>query len=140
MPEGDLDCVLAANQIAGCEGVIDGQGEAILPDVKRMNERLGINGLSLADLARGIGASPQSLNHWRHRGIPKPFLALVAAFLGCSVDWLLTGEDDAVDLTSHQAFLTSIMGRGVLSNSEWALLRTMAESLMSRPRVRQFPE
>lgn len=101
-------------------------------EAKRVQDRLTTQGLRWADLGASLYASDQALYNWRTRGIPKPQLKPVAQFLGCSVDWLITGDKDAVDMSCDQAFLVTAMNRGMLPDSGWKLLRTMAEALMQK--------
>lgn len=102
------------------------------PEAARIQERLTATGQTWTDLGDALDASDQNLYYWRKKGVPKTHLATVASFLGCSIDWLLTGEREIVGATDHQDFLASLKEQNALSAHEWKLLRSMAESLIAR--------
>ena len=60
--------------------------------VKRVSERLKERGMTWGDISRHLGISDQRAYNWRKRGIPKNQIAAIAEFLGCTIDWLLTGK------------------------------------------------
>lgn len=102
------------------------------PEATRIQERLNATGQTWADLGDALDASDQSLYYWRKKGVPKTHLATVASFLGCSIDWLITGERETLSDIHHRDFLLSLSERDCLNVDEWKLLRTMAESLLAR--------
>lgn len=59
--------------------------------IQRIDKRLDEIKKTWADLGRAVGASDQRTYNWRSRGIPKSAMLGVAAFLGWTVDHLLTG-------------------------------------------------
>lgn len=48
--------------------------------------------MTWADFARALGSSDQRVYNWKKRGVPKSEADRIAGVLGCSIDWLLTGE------------------------------------------------
>ncbi|EAZ97480.1 hypothetical protein [Marinobacter sp. ELB17] len=103
------------------------------PEAVRVQERLTRIGLGWADMGTILDITDQRLYYWRKQGIPKPQLEPIASFLGCTVDWLLTGKTEKVAPTADREFLASLTASTRLSDKDCAILRAMAESLMNAP-------
>jgi len=98
----------------------------------RIQERLDIKGVTWAHLGNGLDVTDQRLYYWRKHGVAKQYLAPLADYLDCSIDWLLTGRSDTPDEENDKAFLANLAETEKLTATEWHVLRTMAESLMQR--------
>ncbi|KXS55293.1 MAG: Uncharacterized protein AWU57_279 [Marinobacter sp. T13-3] len=98
----------------------------------RIQERLDRRGLSWSDVGDALDVTDQKLYYWRKKGVPKQHLPALARFLGCSIDWLLTGQADTPDAEDDKAFVMELANTEKLAASEWQVLRTMAESLIRR--------
>jgi hypothetical protein len=98
----------------------------------RVQERLDQLNLGWPDLRASMDVQDQNLYYWRKKGIPKAFLKPVCEYLGCTVDWLLSGEHQQVEHTDDREFIANLAGSNDLSETHIALLRAMAESLMER--------
>jgi transcriptional regulator with XRE-family HTH domain len=64
--------------------------------VKRIDDLLGLRGEKRQNLADALGFSVANIAKWKHYGsLPNSDSALaIADYLGVSVRWLLSGEDD----------------------------------------------
>lgn len=62
----------------------------------RVTEILKASGETLADFSRYIGVSPQNVNQWKTRGIPRDKLEAVANFANTTIDYILTGKKGAI--------------------------------------------
>lgn len=58
----------------------------------RIEQLLDDDDLKWADVARALGTSDQAVHNWKKRGIPQHAMPKIAKFLGCSIDWLYTGQ------------------------------------------------
>lgn len=101
-------------------------------EATRIQERLTATNRTWGDLGNALDVAPQNLYNWRERGVPKHYLAPVAQFIDCSIEWLLTGRDRLEKEPSGQDFLAKVMSEGTLTSGEWALLQSMAQALLSR--------
>lgn len=74
----------------------EGQNVYMHPTVQRMykaaKENLGIEGQS--QLALAIGESAQTVNNWESRGVSQRGAIKAARELGCSAEWIMSGEGD----------------------------------------------
>lgn len=62
--------------------------------IPRIAARVALLPGGWAELSRRIGEKPQTVNNWKARGrVPASKLPLLAAVLGVSNDWLLTGNN-----------------------------------------------
>src|SRR5690606_32929505 len=81
----------------------------------RIQERLTATGQTWADLGAAADVSDQNLYYWRKKGVPKLYLATVASFLNCSVDWLLTGQTENMNESGDKEYLQFLIEQNQLA-------------------------
>lgn len=65
---------------------------------QRIFKRMGQDNARLRALAASINVAPSTVTSWKSRGSDPPakYIVAIAAFLGVSPMWLLTGENETV--------------------------------------------
>lgn len=118
-----------------------------------INERLFLilakSGRTQKALADAIGVNERNIATWKMRGTDPPakYACQIAAFLGVSVEWLLTGEDRGQTSIVNNGSVSGNLGPnsgsvhvindgGRILSAECAELVRVYESLCVRDRIR----
>lgn len=87
-----------------------------LPDVsERIKHRMEVLDLKAIDISRNVGVGKGSVHQWIH-GISTPsgrYIADLAEFLKCDVQWLLTGKTDNFDKPTTAQVDTSTVSSSI---------------------------
>ena len=65
---------------------------------ERLDAELARKRSSWTALAKSLGATKQTVGHWKSRGIPAKNMRAAADFVGRSLEWLEFGENSDFDL------------------------------------------
>jgi hypothetical protein len=97
---------------------------------ERLVREIGRKRKTLRGLSEATGASRQTINHWKRRGIPSKYLRASADYVGRSMDWLELGVDPSPDLLSAvQAIANHLESLGDYDRQTViSLLSTLAHS------------
>ncbi|MGM9581826.1 MAG: helix-turn-helix domain-containing protein [Anaerovibrio sp.] len=73
---------------------------------QRIFERMGQDNARLRALAASINVAPSTVTSWKSRGSDPPakYIVAIAAFLGVSPMWLLTGENETISETKSDKY------------------------------------
>lgn len=86
------------------------------PFGKILQELMAEKGMSVSQAARVAGCAPSTICDWRAGRSPADFIAVkkLAAALGASLSFLLTGEEEAVGVTAVPPTVTQVFANGGL--------------------------
>lgn len=62
---------------------------------ERLFDELNLRGLTAYGLAKALGVHPTTISNWKQRNTdpPSKYIISICGFIGCSTEYLLTGED-----------------------------------------------
>ena len=62
---------------------------------ERLFDELELRGLTAYGLAKVLGVHPTTISNWKQRNTdpPSKYIIAICGFVGCSIEYLLTGED-----------------------------------------------
>lgn len=62
---------------------------------ERLFDELELRGLTAYGLAKVLGVHPTTISNWKQRNTdpPSKYIIAICGFIGCSIEYLLTGED-----------------------------------------------
>lgn len=62
---------------------------------ERLFDELNLRGFTAYGLAKALGVHPTTISNWKQRNTdpPSKYIIAICGFIGCSIEYLLTGED-----------------------------------------------
>lgn len=81
---------------------------------ERLFDELKLRGLTSYGLAKVLGIHPTTISNWKQRNTdpPSKYIIAICGFLGCSIEYLLTGEDTGAPVVTKKEPVPGISENG----------------------------
>lgn len=81
---------------------------------ERLFDELKLRGLTSYGLAKVLGIHPTTISNWKQRNTdpPSKYLIAICGFLGCSIEYLLMGEDTGAPVVTKKEPVPGISENG----------------------------
>lgn len=81
---------------------------------ERLFDELKLRGLTSYGLAKVLGIHPTTISNWKQRNTdpPSKYIIAICGFLGCSIEYLLMGEDTGAPVVTKKEPVPGISENG----------------------------
>ena len=81
---------------------------------ERVFDELKLRGLTSYGLAKVLGIHPTTISNWKQRNTdpPSKYIIAICGFLGCSIEYLLMGEDTGAPVVTKKEPVPGISENG----------------------------